>query len=1175
MKTKLKTNCSIVRMFGMFECGRVVRSIIAVALCAVGLSAFAAEPVKYLDWDDVGKKLTNATCTVYEVVTAEMDIFESGKTYVVMGDVTNETDGITVAGTEANPTRLILCDKAKLVVTGGEEEAGITVAANGATTNALVICGQAKSTGRLTATGGRYAAGIGGGEGSNGGTVTINGGEVTATGGRYAAGIGGGDRSNGGTVTINGGTVTATGGDYAAGIGGGDYCAGGTVTINGGTVTAMGGKYSAGIGGGEDATDHGTVTFGGSIEGRTVLADMSMMTTEEYSDDHTSKFVQIPFEAAVLVPQIAGVSYVASNGTEEVEGMLMDGKTVYLLASGETLNLHFALKPNFDWIKAPDPNPMSIENVSGLTTIDLADLPLAGMPPVEYLDWDDENKQMTNATCTVYEFVTPDTREFAAGTTYVVQGVVTNETDGITVKGTVKNPTRLILCDGAKLVVKCEDDPCPAVSVLGGYSTVRALIICGQAKGTGKLEATGAEGAAGIGGQNGFYFYELGCNPDCGVVTINGGEVTATGGENGAGIGGGCYGFGGMVTINGGVVKATGGENGAGIGGGYYGDGGTVTINGGEVTAMGGGYGAGIGGGRACYGGAVTINGGTVTATGAESSSGIGGGEDGGGGEVTINGGTVIATGEGEGAGIGDSDGDAGTVTINGGEVTAIGGDDGKGIGGWGGSTVTFGDVDFNVVTGATAAVTAPIAQGDYESDHSAKYVHIEQATVKVTLPTTTGYAFAVSNLTEGAEEILPTEAGGTTYALPVGEKVGIYAVPEKGYVVKGEPYIIDEVKSDTKIDASKLPGAKLPEPEISAVSEEGWIDLTVGDRVAKDEETIVVDPAWGEAKTAKVQIEGEPSARTYNCASNDLWQTAALATGRYTLALTAGATNETAVFWKTDSSWVIFDNSNITADVTFEADKTYLMLGTNTANGATLTVTDGAKFAYGEGAGFLGGTVAELPKRYGKKTVGDLYQIYEKIKGSKDNPWEVGVGVEAYTNGTELVIVGEGTIADLSEIPSEVKGGIAAITVGDGVTDAAAGVFFGFDKVAVTLQDNWKGELPDERSTWHGATNVKLTRVPTAVKNVKVQQRYPWNGKVDVDFDLTGEGSAKVTVQVTVDGKKLKSPTVDGETTFDLGKGKELKDLRLTWDAKADFGDAEVHQKIKVKLFVSPAESN
>ena len=62
------------------------------------------------------------------------------------------------------------------------------------------------------------------------------------------------------------------------------------------------------------------------------------------------------------------------------------------------------------------------------------------------------------------------------------------------------------------------------------------------------------------------------------------------------------------------------------------------------------------------------------------------------------------------------------------------------------------------------------------------------------------------------------------------------------------------------------------------------------------------------------------------------------------------------------------------------------------------------------------------MTKRYGTNVVeGGFYQIVEKIKGCADNPWEVGDGVEAYTNGTELVFVGRGTIADLSEIPSGV----------------------------------------------------------------------------------------------------------------------------------------------------------
>ena len=380
------------------------------------------------------------------------------------------------------------------------------------------------------------------------------------------------------------------------------------------------------------------------------------------------------------------------------------------------------------------------------------------------------------------------------------------------------------------------------------------------------------------------------------------------------------------------------------------------------------------------------------------------------------------------------------------------------------------------------------------------------------------------------------------------------------------------------------------PKQEVSAVSAEGWLDLTVGDRVAAAKETLVVDPAWGEATTATVAIDGEAGVRTYNCASNDIWDTTTALVaqpGRYAMAFTAGATNETAAFWKLGEGWVALDGSNITADKTFEAGKTYLMLGTNTvADGVTLTVKDGAKFAYGEGApsGFLGGT-ANLPKRYETKTDGDLYQIVEKIKGCADNPWVVGADgetpspheVEAYTNGTELVIVGKGTITDLSEIPSGVKGGIAAITINAGVTDAVAGVFYRVGsagaKIALTLSDNWQGELPDEKGNWCGVTGAELTRMPMAVRIVKVQQRYPWNGLVDVDFNLTGEGKVKVTLSVTADGKKLANPTVTGETTFDLGDCKELKDLRLTWDAGTDFGDAEKHEKIKVKLTVEKAE--
>ena len=111
-----------------------------------------------------------------------------------------------------------------------------------------------QKAGSLTATGGKYGAGIGGGEGGNGEDITITGGTVTAAGGEFAAGIGGSNGGSGNNITIKGGTVTATGGGYrgnsGAGIGGGSSGSGENITINDGTVNATGTDGGAGIGGG-------------------------------------------------------------------------------------------------------------------------------------------------------------------------------------------------------------------------------------------------------------------------------------------------------------------------------------------------------------------------------------------------------------------------------------------------------------------------------------------------------------------------------------------------------------------------------------------------------------------------------------------------------------------------------------------------------------------------------------------------------------------------------------------------------------------------------------------------------------------------------------------------------------------------------------------------------------
>ena len=151
-----------------------------------------------------------------------------------------------------------------LTATGGKYGAGIGASFTGGnqSTSNIVING-----GTIKATGGEEAAGIGGSGYDAGGklnkddpddrsqTITINGGNIVAN------GIGGGGRgSNGrggfGAVTINGGHIQSVN-DKGAGIGGGwgsQYAGGADVLITGGEIEAEG-LRGAGIGGGGSVTN--------------------------------------------------------------------------------------------------------------------------------------------------------------------------------------------------------------------------------------------------------------------------------------------------------------------------------------------------------------------------------------------------------------------------------------------------------------------------------------------------------------------------------------------------------------------------------------------------------------------------------------------------------------------------------------------------------------------------------------------------------------------------------------------------------------------------------------------------------------------------------------------------------------------------------------------------------
>lgn len=265
-----------------------------------------------------------------------------------------------------------------------------------------------------------------------------------------------------------------------------------------------------------------------------------------------------------------------------------------------------------------------------------------------------------------------------SGFYYVESGMTVTISDRITINGSQGdgNETKLILCDGAKLIAE------------KGIHVGRdnGLYIYAQSKddSMGKLEATGSDNGAGIGGNE---------NEKCGTVAIYGGDVTATGGEYyGAGIGGGKGGAGGNITINGGKVTAKGGYHAAGIGGGMGGATGIITINEGQVEAT-AQYpsvesGAGIGSGSDGINDTndiITINGGQIKATGGANAAGIGGGKGSVNAMITINNGEIEAKGGNEAAGIGggiDSNQDPKEIIIQGGTVTATGGNQGAGIGG-------------------------------------------------------------------------------------------------------------------------------------------------------------------------------------------------------------------------------------------------------------------------------------------------------------------------------------------------------------------------------------------------------------------------------------------------------------------------------------------------------------
>ena len=211
----------------------------------MGLTAYAADNAKYREyaWNETSKTLSyedkDIPVGVTELTTDTVSWTEGGW-YIVPEEGVTIGNRITVTGT----VNLILRDGATLTASKG-----ITVNSG----NTINIYAQIGGTGELNAGSDLNVASIGGGARyQSSGTVNIHGGKITATGGSNASGIGGALDGGNGEVNIYGGNVTARGKNYAAGIGGYSKKSGGTVNIYGGTVNASGSQYGTtgiGIGG--------------------------------------------------------------------------------------------------------------------------------------------------------------------------------------------------------------------------------------------------------------------------------------------------------------------------------------------------------------------------------------------------------------------------------------------------------------------------------------------------------------------------------------------------------------------------------------------------------------------------------------------------------------------------------------------------------------------------------------------------------------------------------------------------------------------------------------------------------------------------------------------------------------------------------------------------------------
>ena len=257
-----------------------------------------------------------------------------GNVNIELNGTNTVQSGNTHAGVEKKDNgTLTITDENKdgsLTATGGNYGAGIGGGYEGSGSNIAIEGGKVK------AIGGTHGAGIGGGFGGSGSNIAIEGGKVEASSVGGGAGIGGGSIGSGSGITVSGGEVTAQGGVGGAGIGGGQGGSGSNITISDGKVTATGAGAGAGIGGGYEGSGKGITIEGGEVtaQGDTGGAGIGGGISGTGSDVTISGDAQVKVQGGAADERWKEGAAIGNGGTRTTEGNEVSPNTSDLTVEG-------------------------------------------------------------------------------------------------------------------------------------------------------------------------------------------------------------------------------------------------------------------------------------------------------------------------------------------------------------------------------------------------------------------------------------------------------------------------------------------------------------------------------------------------------------------------------------------------------------------------------------------------------------------------------------------------------------------------------------------------------------------------------------------------------------------------------------------------------------------------